>query len=59
MIENVFSSNDYNTFINKPDYDNLKIYYSKQILEKVKNKEIVFSKETMTNFDKIFSQIIK
>lgn len=59
MVENVFSSNDYNTFINKPDYDNLKIYYSKQILEKVKNKEIVFSKETMTNFDKIFSNILK
>ena len=57
MIENVFSSDDYATFINQKDYNNFKIYYSKQILDKVKKKEIVFSKETMNNFDKIFSNI--
>ena len=58
MIENVFSSDDYNKFINQPDYENLKNYYSKQILEKVIKKEIIFSKETMENFDKIFANIL-
>lgn len=59
MIENVFSMDDYNTFINQPDYDNFKIYYSKQTLDKVKKKEIVFSNETMNNFDKIFANIFR
>lgn len=59
MIENIFSRDDYDTFINKPDYDNFKIYYSKQILDKIKKKEIVFSNETMNNFDKIFTNIFR
>lgn len=59
MIENVFSKDDYNKFIEQPDYKNLKNYYSKQILEKMTKKELTFSKETMNNFDKIFTNILK
>lgn len=58
-IENVFSKDDYDKFINQPDYENLKNYYSKRILEQMIKKEIVFSKETMSNFDKIFTNILK
>lgn len=57
-IENVFSIDDYNKFINQPDYDNFKNYYSKQILEKITKNEVIFSNETMNNFDKIFSKIL-
>lgn len=59
MIENVFSKDDYDKFIKQPDYDNLKNYYSKQLLEKIIKKEIIFSKETMNNFDKVFANILK
>ncbi len=59
MIENVFSKDDYDKFIKQPDYENLKNYYSKQLLERIVKKEITFSNETMNNFDKIFMNILK
>lgn len=58
MIENVFGKDDYDKFINQPDYENLKNYYSKQILDRIIKKEIIFSEETMNNFDKIFMNIL-
>lgn len=58
MIESVFSKDDYDKFIKQPDYDNLKNYYSKQVLEKIMKNEITFSKETMNNFDKVFANIL-
>lgn len=59
MIENVFSQDDYSKFINQPDYNALKMYYSKRTLDKILKMEETFSKETMDNFDKIFTNILK
>ena len=39
IIENVFNKDDYDKFINQRDYENLKNYYSKQILEKMIKKK--------------------
>lgn len=59
MIENVFSDEDYNIFIDYPEYEEFKNYYSKLTLEKITKKELTFSKETMDNFDKIFENILE
>lgn len=57
-IEDIFSENDKQKIgIYNEDYKEEKAYYSLEILKKIENHEFKYDEETISNFEKIVSQL--
>ena len=56
-IENIFSKEDFDLYIDKPDYNYFKNNYSRDFMYKVKEEKVKMSNETIENFEKIIKQL--